>query len=255
MQRIDFHIPELEQMKHYPDPLYFEGNPELLRRTKIGIVGSRRPTPYTRHLTQELAAKLSRAGVCIVSGAAMGVDKAAHVGALEGGTIAVMGNGLDIRYPAGNAGLIESIEQQGLTLSQFEPGMQATHWSFVVRNEVVAALGEALIVTQADLKSGSLTSAEYALAMGKPVYVLPQRIGESEGTNALLEAGKAEAIYSIDAFVARYAKVATATEDPFLQFCLAAPTYEEAAAFDSQTLYAYELEGKITVADGRVRVN
>lgn len=254
MKRFDYRIPELEAMKRYPESLYYLGNPELLQRPKISIIGSRKPTQYSRYMTEMLSHRLAQAGMCIVSGAAMGVDAAAHRGALDHATIAVMANGLDIRYPALNGELISEIEQKGLTLSQFEPGFGATRWSFVVRNEIVVALGDALIVTQADHNSGSLRSVAYALAMGKPVYVLPQRIGESEGTNALAAEGKAEVIYDVDAFIARFAQVAKSAEDPFLKFCMAGPSYEEVVAYDAQKLFAYELEGKIVVTEGRVRV-
>ena len=248
------HIPELEQMKRYPDPLYFIGNPELLKRPKISIVGTRKPTAYTKQLTAELSSKLSNAGLCIVSGAAMGVDGIAHQNAMSGGTIAVMGNGLDIRYPTINKALIEAIERYGLALSGFEPGFKATNWSFVVRNEIVAALGDALIVTQADVNSGSLRSVEFALKMGKPVYVLPQRIGESEGTNHLIDAGLAEVIYNIDAFVGRFRDHCRISDDPFLAYCAQGPSYEEAVAKFGETVYDYELAGKIEVMLGNIRL-
>ena len=252
---LDIHIPELEGMKRYPQKLYCIGNTALLKRTKIAIVGTRKPTPYTRQFTLELAQKLSQRRVCIVSGAAMGVDAIAHSGARSENTIAVMANGLDIRYPATNRSLIESIERKGLVLSQFETGFKATVWSFVVRNEIVAALGDVLIVTQADLNSGSLRSVEFAQKMEKKIYVLPQRAGESEGTNRLLAEGKAEAIYDIDAFVQQF-KHAHITEetDPFLSFCKSSPTYEEALRKFGDQLFAYELEGKIEVVSGQVLV-
>jgi len=184
----------------------------------------------------------------------MGIDAVAHAAAGVSDTIAVLGNGLDIRYPAVNAALLESIEQKGLLLSPFEDGFKAANWSFVVRNEIVVALGEALIVAQADENSGSMRSVEYALAMGKKVYVLPHRIGDSEGTNRLLQEGKAEAIYDIDAFVARYGEAAKCVEDPFLTFCRSNPSYEEAVRTYPQEVFSYELEGKIAVVAGKITV-
>lgn len=252
--RLDERIEELGQLKHYPDPLYYIGDKALLKRPKISIVGSRKPTPYTRDMTALLASRLSALGVCIVSGAAMGVDTVAHQSALAGGTIAVMGNGLDIRYPATNRALIEAIERRGLVLSQFEPGFRATRWSFVVRNEIVTALGEALIVAQADLESGSLRSAAFAEKMGKKIFVLPHRIGESEGTDRLVKEGKAEAIYDIDAFVARFGDAAKAAEDPFLRYCRSGPSYDEAVGRFGEKVYEYELDGKIEVVFGKIRI-
>lgn len=247
-------IPALGSMRKYPETLYYAGNSALLGRVKLSIVGSRRAGGYARAATQELASKLSGAGVCIVSGGAMGIDAVAHTAAGASSTIAVLGNGLDIRYPAGNRTLLEAIEREGLLLSPFEDGFKATHWSFVVRNEIVVALGDALIVTQADEKSGSMRSVEYALKMGRKIYVLPHRIGESEGTNRLLRDGKAEAIYDIDAFVSRYAQAAVCTQDPFLEFCRSNPSYEDAVRAFPQELFQYELEGKIAVTAGRIVV-
>jgi len=248
------HIDALDGMKKYPSVLYYRGNPLLLNRLKISIVGSRRPSAYTQQITYELSKKLSKAGVCIVSGAAMGVDAIAHNAAGPDNTIAVMANGLDIRYPAMNRSLITSIEHEGLAISQFEDAQKAAPWSFVVRNEVVVALGDVLIVTQADEKSGSMRSVEYALKMGKKVYVLPQRISESEGTNALLRDGKAEAIYNIDTFIAPYGQTAKHLNDPFLLFCQNSPTYEEAVKQFPQEVFQYELEGKIDVVAGSIVV-
>ncbi len=251
-RRVDFHIDELEQMRKYPDELFYRGKRELLGKLKLSIVGTRKPCNYTKIKTQELASKLARVGVCIVSGAAMGVDAIAHDGAGHNNTIAVLGNGLDIRYPATNKAAIESIESNGLLLSPFKDGFRSTLWSFVVRNEIVVALGDVLIVTEADKKSGSLRSVEYALKMGKKIFVLPHRLGESEGTNALLKESKAELIMDIDEFVSRFGTSAKCIDDPFLQFCQTNPTYEEAVRAYPQEVFTYELEGKIAVSSGKI---
>jgi DNA processing protein len=247
-------IAALDAMRKYPEALYYRGNLTLLDRVKLSIVGSRNPNPYTQQMTQQLASRLAGAGVCIVSGGAMGVDGIAHAAAGAANTIAVPGNGLDIRYPVINAPLLEAIEKEGLMLSPFEDGFRNTNWSFVVRNEIVVALGDALIVTQADINSGSMRSVEFALKMGKKIYVIPHRVGESEGTNRLLAEGKAEAIYDIDAFVSRYGEAARCADDPFLEFCRSNPTYEEAVRSYPQEVFQYELEGKIVVTAGRVAV-
>ncbi len=251
--KVEEHIVELEGMRKYPESLYYIGNIELLNRVKVSIVGTRKPTPYTRQFTFELAQKLSQRGVCIVSGAAMGVDSIAHQGAGAHNTIAVMGNGLDTRYPVINRPMIEAIEINGLCISPFEIGFKATQWSFVVRNEIVAALGDVLIVTQADLKSGSLRSVEFARKMGKPVYVLPQRLDESPGTNTLLANAEAEVINDIDLFVEKWSNTRNAqSDDPVIRFCAEGPTFEEAVAAFGNTLYEYELEGKIKIVSGQV---
>lgn len=254
MSRIDFTIPELDAMKKIPVSLSYKGNTDLLYRRKVAIIGSRQPNQYTQYLTHKISQELSRVGVCIVSGAAMGVDAIAHRGAGSHNTIAVLPCGIDLRYPAINKSLLASIEAEGLTLSQFEDGFKATNWSFVVRNEVVVALGEVLIVTQADEESGSMRSAEYALEMGKKIYVFPHRIGESEGTNRLLAEGKAEAIYDMGTFVSRFGKAGSTIDlnDPFLRFCATSPVYEDAVQKFGEKIFEAELNGVIEVQNGRV---
>ncbi len=251
------HISELEAMKKYPQKLFFQGNLELLQRPKVSIVGTRRPSSYTRQFTQNLAKTLTSRGVCVVSGAAMGVDAIAHAGAGVSNTIAVVANSLDIRYPSINRALIQDIEQQGLMLSQFEATFKATPWSFVVRNELVVALGDVLIVTQADIGSGSMRSVEFALKMGKEIYVLPHRLDESRGTNQLLKEGLAKPIYDVDDFADRYGvvpQVEGIEKDDFFYFCQTSPTLDEAVAkFDSR-VYEAELEGLIMIDNGLVRL-
>ncbi len=253
IQTIDFHIPELECMKVYPNPLYFLGNSDLLTRPKISIVGTRHPITYTKLLTAELARKLSLAGVCIVSGGAQGVDGIAHQSAGISNTIMVAGTGLDIRYPSLHVKLIEGIEKEGLVLSQFEAGQPSLKWNFPLRNELIVALGEVLIVTQADLKSGTMHSIEFALKMQKPIYVLPHRVGESEGTNKLLSEGLATPLYDIDAFVARFGHTNISSTDDFLIYCDTHPLYHEAVAKFSQKVFEYECLGKIAVENGRIK--
>lgn len=253
---IPFHLDELDSMTHYPKTLFYNGSLENLFRPKVSIVGTRKPNPYTRIMTHELAKKLSMAGVVIVSGAAAGVDTLAHYGAGCENTIAVLPCGIDLRYPKANTQLIQSIETNGLTLSQFEPSFEARAWSFVVRNEIVVALGECLIVTEADIDSGSMRSVEYALEMGKQIYVLPHRIRESAGTHQLLAQGKAVAIEDIDMFVANISKtVRNAVEDtPFLAFCRTSPSYEEVMVKFPSEIFEAELSGRIDVRNGRVVV-
>ncbi len=249
---VSWKIPELQKMKKYPKSLYYLGNTALLKKDKISIVGTRKPNQYTRNFTNQLAYAFSQRGICIVSGAAMGVDAIAHKGALVSNTIAVMANGLDIRYPAVNKSLIESIENEGLVISQFDKGERARAWSFVVRNELVVALGDILIVTQADTGSGTMRSVEYAQTMGKKIYVLPHRIGESEATQQLLYEGKAEAIYDIDAFCNQFGNAIVVDTDPLLLFCKENPSYDVAIERFGDKVLEYELEGKLKIINGRV---
>ncbi|SFV58957.1 Rossmann fold nucleotide-binding protein Smf possibly involved in DNA uptake [hydrothermal vent metagenome] len=250
------HIPALDAMKKYPPALFYKGDLSLLKRPKVSIVGTRRPMNYTREFTYTLAKALAQRGVCVVSGAAMGVDGIAHEGAGSENTIAVVANGLDIRYPAVHNVLISSIEEKGLVLSQFNEGFRTTGWSFVVRNELVVALGDILIVTEADLDSGSMRSVEFALKMGKEIFVLPHRLDGSRGTNALLQEGKATAITDVEKFASRFGTAVkqTVEKDDFFYFCQCMPTFDQTVEKFGDRVYEAELEGIITIHNGIVRL-
>jgi DNA processing protein len=250
-------IPELSSMKSYPKQLFYDGEIELLKKVKISIVGSRKPTKYSRLCIQKLSSSLAKYGVCIVSGGAMGIDATAHAGAGSACTIAVLPCGIDLRYPAVNKNLLDDIQKHGLLLSQFEKGFRATPWSFVLRNELVVALGDILIVAEAEINSGTMRSVEFAIKMGKKIFVLPQRLGESGATNKLLSEAKAEAIYDIDAFVARFCKsenLQEIKEDAFMEFCKNNPTYDEVLQRYPERIFEAELSGEIEILNGRVLV-
>jgi len=255
-KRVDFHIDALDAMKKYPKELSFKGNLELLKRPKMAIVGSRKPNQYAREMTHILASKLANAGICIVSGGAIGVDAIAHKAARSENTIMVAATGLDKRYPAINKKLIQSIENDGLVLSQFAEATPSTKYNFVLRNELVVALGDVLIVTYADINSGTMRSVEYALKMEKKIYVLAHRIGESKATNRLLSETKAEAIYDIDSFVKSFTAfdVTVTKEDEFLEYCKSTPTYEEVLKKFPTRIFEAELSGEITVKNAKVYI-
>jgi len=257
MQIVTERITPLEDMKKYPQELYYIGNKDLLKRPKVSIVGTRRPSNYTKQFTYSIAKSLANRGVCVVSGVAMGVDAIAHNGAKPENTIAVVANSLDIKYPAVNRSLIEEIEKKGLVLSQFKPTFKATPWSFVVRNEIVVALGDILIVTEADINSGSMRSVEFALRMGKKIFVLPHHIGESEGTNQLLENGLAEPIYNIETFSQKFGVIPSNNKikkDDFFYFCQTSPTLDKAVAKFGSRVYEAELEGLIHIENGLINL-
>ena len=256
IEQIAFHIQELDSMKKYPKELYFKGNTSLLNKQKISIIGSRKPNQYARQRSQELAQKLSYSGVCIVSGGAIGVDAIAHKAAGSSNTIVVAATGIDKRYPTINASLIEEVENKGLVLSQFAPASPSTRYNFVLRNELVVALGDVLIVTYADINSGSMRSVEYAQKMGKKIYVLAHRIGESEATNRLLQEKKAEAIYDIDFFVKEFTGQTSKEKikDDFLFFCKSNPTYEDALSRFPARLFEAELAGEIEIVNAKVHL-
>lgn len=188
----------------------------------------------------------------------MGIDAIAHNAAGSNNTIAVVANGLDIRYPKINSKLIESIEDNGLVLSSYTAGVKARGYHFVQRNEIVVALGEVLIVSQADLNSGSMRSVEFAKQMGKKIYVLPHRIGQSDGTNYLLKNKIAQAIYDVDEFIADVGKnneiQIDQNSDPILVYCEQNPTYDEAVSIYGNKIFEYELMGKINIQNGIIYV-
>ena len=245
-------IIELEDMKKYPQKLYFSGDLELLKRKKVSIIGTRKPSTYTRNIIATIAKSLSDVGVVVISGGAMGVDAIAHQGAKSTNTIAVLPCGIDVKYPSVNKNLLSDIEKDGLLLSQFESGAKARPYSFVVRNEVVVALGDVLIVGEAELKSGSMRSIEFALAMGKKIYVVPHRLGESGATHKLLAEGKAEAIYDVEKFVALFGESISRESDDFLEYCKHNPTYEEALKKFPSRVFEAELSGEIEIKNARV---
>jgi len=254
MPKVLEEILELNAMKSYPKEINYLGDLELLSRKKISIIGSRKPTKYSREMTQKLSQALSKAGVCVVSGGAMGIDAIAHNGATPSNTIAVLPCGVDVRYPAVNKNLLSDIQNQGLLLSQFEDASKARPYTFVLRNEVVVALGDVLVVGEAELDSGSMRSVEFALKMKKDIYVFPQRIGESGATNELLKNNQAQAIYDIEEFVATFSgqEINETIGDDFTEFCKTNPTYEEALQKFPARVFEAELNGEIEIRNAVV---
>lgn len=247
--------PALQAIPEPPETLFFRGKPELLERPKVAIVGSRRPTAYTRTQVHRIASLIAGAGGVVVSGGALGTDGVAHQGA-GNATIAVFANSLDAVYPKTNKKLIETIYENALALSEHAANPRPKPYDFIRRNRIVTGLADAVVVAQADLSSGSMHSARFALAQGRPLYVLPHRAGESDGTNELLAAGKAKAIYSPEAFLEEIGLAAPAggEEDPLLAYCAAGPSYDDVLARFGDALLEYELEGKVEVSNGKVRV-
>ena len=163
---------------------------------RAAIVGSRRPSPYGEAVAEQLAADLAAAGVVVVSGLALGIDAAAHRGALAGGgpTVAVMGTGVDIVYPAAHGALAEEILVGGGALvSQFADGTVPRRHNFPARNLTMAALSDAVVVVEAAEGSGALITATAALELGKEVMAVPGSVFSplSVGTHALIRDGAA----------------------------------------------------------------
>jgi DNA processing protein len=180
-----------------PAVLFGRGDRRLLAGLSadgaVTIVGSRRMSAYGRELATKLGREVAAAGLTVVSGMAMGIDSCAHRGALEAGglTIAVLGTGVDVPYPARATRLYEEIVDRGLVLSELPPGTTARRWTFPARNRIMAALGGMTVVVEAREKSGSLITAEMAQDLNREVGAVPGRVGSSPaaGTNSLLRDG------------------------------------------------------------------
>ena len=200
--------PYPEQLNDLPDPpeaLYAFGDATVLDRPVVVIVGTRRSSAYGERVTRGLTVALARAGACVVSGLAVGIDAAAHRAALDvgGASCAVMGTGIDVVYPRANRRLCQEIKDRGLVLSEYGPGVTARKWSFPRRNRILAGLARLTIVVEAARTSGALVTAGVAIDLGRTVAAVPGPVDapESVGTNALIRDGAAVITDACDALV------------------------------------------------------
>ena len=176
-----------------PVTLFARGNIALLQDLTIGVVGTRRPTPYGMAASERLSADLAQAGLTIVSGMARGIDTAAHRGALSvnGKTIAVLGCGVDIVYPSENRRLATEIAAKGLIVSEFPMGSVAFPQNFPIRNRIISGMSSGLLVVEGAQYSGSAITAKLALDQGREVFAVPGNITSkmSWGPNLLIKQG------------------------------------------------------------------
>lgn len=183
----------LAEISGRPSLLYVRGELAAADDTSVAIVGTRRATPYGRQAAERTAAELAQAGITVVSGLARGVDAAAHRAALEAGgrTIAVLGSGPDVIYPAEHRRLAEQILESGAILSEFPLGAKPDAQNFPARNRIVSGMTLGTLIVEAPARSGALITASFAADQGREVFVLPGSIfaQTSEGTNALLRDG------------------------------------------------------------------
>jgi DNA processing protein len=183
----------LLDLRFPPRVLWAIGDLDTLRPPVVAIVGTRKATPYGMRATREIAGALARAGACVISGMARGIDGAAHIAALDarGRTAAVLGTGVDIAYPVGHRPLHARIREYGLLLSEEPPGSHAGPGSFPRRNRIIAALASITIVVEAGVKSGANSTAGHALDLGRTLAAVPGPIDapQSAGANALLRDG------------------------------------------------------------------
>ncbi|MDY6863397.1 MAG: DNA-processing protein DprA [Thermodesulfobacteriota bacterium] len=185
-----------KNLKNIPDPppvLYYKGNFEPSDDLAVAIVGTRMPTKYGLHHAEELSYELSRHEITIISGLARGIDTIAHKGALKSGgrTIAVMGNGLDIIYPEENRELFYQITKNGAIISEFPPSTPPNPYNFPKRNRLISGLALSSVIIEANLKSGSLITANFCKKQNRLLFALPGNVDfdKSKGTNKLIKEG------------------------------------------------------------------
>ncbi len=171
--------PLLRQIAHPPHLLYVYGETDLTDRFPVAVVGTRRASAYGLTHTREIAAELAQTGVCVVSGLALGIDAAAHTGALDGGgrTVAVLGSALDKPYPQENEPLMRRIlESGGSVVSEYAPGTPPSRYSFLQRNRIIAGMCLGTLVTEGPRRSGALNTATRTLENGREVFALPGNV-------------------------------------------------------------------------------
>ena len=177
-----------------PKKLHFIGKLPQKPVPTVAIVGTRKPTAYGKEVAQKIAGDLASRGVLIVSGLALGIDSIAHRAALEVGqpTIAVLANGVDKPYPASHAGLAKQIiESGGALISEYKPGTPPLPHQFLARNRIVSGLSQAVVVIEAAIRSGTLSTVNHALDQGREVFAVPGNITSplSAGCNQLIKQG------------------------------------------------------------------
>jgi DNA processing protein len=185
-----------ETLREIFDPpivLFARGRAELLRSTALGVVGTRRPTPYGLAVAERISSDLAHAGLTIVSGMARGIDAAAHKGALASGgdTVAVLGCGVDVVYPSENRKLAAEIAAKGLIVSEFPMGATAFPQNFPIRNRIISGMSLGVLVVEGAQYSGSAITAKLALDQGREVFAVPGNITSkaSWGPNLLIKQG------------------------------------------------------------------
>jgi DNA processing protein len=184
----------LRDLADPPAVIHVAGDPGPLGRpSSVAVVGARRATPYGLTVARELGRGLSAAGVHVVSGLALGVDAAAHAGALEGAAapVAVLAGGADRPYPASKRQLHAAVRAAGAVISEMPPGFGIHRWAFVARNRLIAALAQVVVVVEATQRSGSLTTADLGAELGRTVAAVPGRVtcAVASGTNGLIRDG------------------------------------------------------------------
>ena len=237
--------PSLWHLTDPPPVLCLRGNPELLGRDAVTVVGARRAAGRSRDVAERLGRGLVQAGVSVISGMALGVDGAAHRGSFGAGdTVAVLGTGADIAYPRSHYPLFRQIIDRGLIVSEFLPGTPALPHHFPRRNRILAALARVTVVVEAGVRSGSLVTVDHALDLGRDVWVVPGPIEQATcaGSNRLLLDG-ARPLLSVSDFVREIAPDADGGEAPRALPC--GPEGRVLTALSEEALSVDELAARL----------
>ena len=185
--------PHLAEISDPPPVIYALGNTDLLKEQGIGVVGTRRASPYGRWVAEEIGHKIAECGVTVISGMAAGIDAMAHTGCLRAGgdTIAVFGTGVDICFPKSNLKLYREILDKGLAVSEVRPGYGGFAFHFPLRNRIISALSKSVVIVEGAPKSGSMITASRAMEQNRDVFAVPGNINQpnSLGTNMLIADG------------------------------------------------------------------
>lgn len=181
---------KFDKIEDKPYYFYYKGDLGLLNQPSVAIVGTRSPTNYGCYATEKFAKELALAGAVVVSGLAYGVDSIAHrqTLAVGGKTVAILAGGFDNVYPSEHHSLFDEISQKGLVITEHRPDIKSFKFNFIQRNRLVAALADAVLITEAGAKSGTTITKDFALDYGVPIYAVPGNINseKSDGTNNLI---------------------------------------------------------------------
>lgn len=183
--------PLLAHIDDAPPILFARGHPALLKKRAVALVGSRNASVNGRRFARDMAITLGEAGFLVVSGMARGIDTAAHIGALDTGTVAVMGGGVDVCYPRENKALYDDLVAQGAVCTEVRIGVSPQARHFPRRNRIISGIARAIVVLEAGAKSGSLITARMALEQGREVFAVPGSPQDPrvKGSNALIRDG------------------------------------------------------------------
>lgn len=182
---------KLKQLKRPPFVVFYKGDLSLLNNKCISIIGSRKNTEYGEKITRQIVKELIFNNINIISGLALGIDSIAHEESLNnsGKTIAVLGNGVNEYYPYRNIKLQNKIRSKGLLISEYPPNIKPSRINFPKRNRIIAALCDALLVIEANKRSGTMITVNEALNLGKDIMCVPNRVDEDSGCNELIKNG------------------------------------------------------------------